>query len=590
MRITEGTAEQLNNAAFLNGMIGKNYDVCEHLGLALKGAASDEEIREIYSENSFLKEYDTVMFAAYPGLETGQADLSYILQNPGMRICGIVFKKNLLLKTGAFNTKLKAGLIYEFAARAAEQGTCFVIAVEIPEKPAENLAEITAPAVAEKDASEKTAAETLDAADAANLTAAFLWKKYLTVFNAMPGAEAVLKKWLEFAPGLMKNMEALSADDAAYKRLLLDTAPWFIIAGDDTCYGTLKQFSACLAKELVKCGESVVLSDNTYGNYTGKNMPAERPFKAIVGFQAKALTDDFFHHFDGKIYEFFLDNPIFFPDLFTKLPKKTHLLCQDGDYAKTIPKYYGIEDGRHFPPGGEALDINRGEVWGSPRDLDIIFMGSFHMPPKDFKSKRERDFYDYMCANPSINFEDGIKNFLESKGEKWDIKIPRTLYETCKEVVAAYRYKVVKTLLDAGLTIHVFGDSWQDFPENERKGLIIHPSLPMADSLGVFARAKLSLNVMTWHKDGMTERLANSMLNGAVVVTDETKYVKEHFDDESMLIFSLKDIDSLPDRTRELLSDDERLSKMSKRARGIALENYTWAARTSELLKIQNSL
>lgn len=43
----------------------------------------------------------------------------------------------------------------------------------------------------------------------------------------------------------------------------------------------------------------------------------------------------------------------------------------------------------------------------------------------------------------------------------------------------------------------------------------------------MLADAKVSLNVMPWFKDGAHDRVFNSILNGAVCVTDPSRYLEE---------------------------------------------------------------
>ncbi len=94
--------------------------------------------------------------------------------------------------------------------------------------------------------------------------------------------------------------------------------------------------------------------------------------------------------------------------------------------------------------------------------------------------------------------------------------------------------------MKSGITLHVFGDSWKQCPMIDCPQMVWHPAAIGKAALEVYARAKISLNVMTWHKDGFTERIANSMLQGAVAVTDRTTYLEENFvDEEELLIFHL---------------------------------------------------
>ena len=74
------------------------------------------------------------------------------------------------------------------------------------------------------------------------------------------------------------------------------------------------------------------------------------------------------------------------------------------------------------------------------------------------------------------------------------------------------------------------------------------------------------MNVMAWHKGGFTERMANSMLAGAVLLTDETSYQRGQFrSGQECQMFSLTELDKLPELTRKILQDDEERTRIAKK-------------------------
>ena len=114
----------------------------------------------------------------------------------------------------------------------------------------------------------------------------------------------------------------------------------------------------------------------------------------------------------------------------------------------------------------------------------------------------------------------GDEEFLEQM-----YRIRRTVY--C--VTFYYRKRVVETLLRAGLTVEVFGDSWYRCPLRSYPNLVCHPNVTVEESLVIYRQSKLSLNVMAWHKAGFTERMADIMLAGAVLVTDDTAFLRGRY-------------------------------------------------------------
>ena len=107
------------------------------------------------------------------------------------------------------------------------------------------------------------------------------------------------------------------------------------------------------------------------------------------------------------------------------------------------------------------------------------------------------------------------------------------------------------------------------------------------DMLREWGKAKIGLNIMSWHKAGMTERVANILLSGAVCVTERTTYLDEHFEDGRELIgFSLESLEELPKEIESLLQDDRKRKQIAQNAYLKASREHTWRERATELLEL----
>ena len=86
--------------------------------------------------------------------------------------------------------------------------------------------------------------------------------------------------------------------------------------------------------------------------------------------------------------------------------------------------------------------------------------------------------------------------------------------------------------------------------------------------------------IMPWFKQGAHDRVFNSMLNGAVCVTDENDYMKEILvGDEDVIFYQLDQLQQLPQQIRSILEDRERWEEMQKKAYHVASGAHTWAHR-----------
>jgi hypothetical protein len=273
-----------------------------------------------------------------------------------------------------------------------------------------------------------------------------------------------------------------------------------------------------------------------------------------------------------------------------------YLLVHDRNYAAFARRYFH-KPAILFPPAGmQAEQFNRVE-----RNYELTFVGTIgdYMAQAEWIHEQERPkrflanrFLLIMRKQPNLTLEEAFARALEHQGivVASDEEFRDRLRELCVVgycVMHYYRYKVVETLLQGGIRLDVFGDSWSGSPLCRYPNLICHPDVTVEESLIIWQQSKLSLNVMSWHKDGFTERMAGIMLAGAVLVTDDTTYLKGRYDDgKDMLIFRLERLEELPGRVRELLVKDELRRQIAENGREKTEKHHTWQKRAEQFQKL----
>ena len=248
-----------------------------------------------------------------------------------------------------------------------------------------------------------------------------------------------------------------------------------------------------------------------------------------------------------------------------------------------------------MPPGGVKPDE------GAPlpeKTKDLIFLGTYndYRELLDLIRKSDRNtrflagaFLLEMTKYPNQTAEEALSKVLlrrhHSIAEKDFLDVMDSLKPMINCAMIYYREKTVRTLLDAGISLIVYGDSWKKAPFADHPMLSIVPSVSPEESLRELAEAKMSLNVMAWHKDGFTERIANSMLYHSIVVSDRSACLEEQYKDgEELILFDLKNLSALPDRIRSVLQDDAHREKMDERAYERAVAEDTWDQRAELFL------
>lgn len=143
-----------------------------------------------------------------------------------------------------------------------------------------------------------------------------------------------------------------------------------------------------------------------------------------------------------------------------------------------------------------------------------------------------------------------------------------------------FRGEVVKTLVDSGIKVACYGAGWETLkcqhPENIINGKLQNSLVCLKE----ISRAKISLNVMPWFKEGGHDRVFNSMLNGAVCITDWSKYLEDELQEgKDVLFYELDELQRVPERVSNLLNNREKWEYMQREAYRTAKRSHTWEQR-----------
>ena len=233
------------------------------------------------------------------------------------------------------------------------------------------------------------------------------------------------------------------------------------------------------------------------------------------------------------------------------------------------------------------------------RPYDVVFTGNY-TPLSKFEPTIERhgkeyaDFYygiiEDFKKHPHLGMDIGIREHLLSEVE--DItedgvkEMMPNMIMIDLYVRNYFRGKVVQTLVDAGVSVHCFGAGWEFLPCEHPENLIKEGGVDSLACLQALSKAKVSLNVMPWFKDGAHDRVFNSMLNGAVCFTDWSRYLAENLrDGEDIFFYELDALECLPDMVQGILENRKKWEHMQKAAYETAEKSHTWERRAGVLHK-----
>lgn len=310
-------------------------------------------------------------------------------------------------------------------------------------------------------------------------------------------------------------------------------------------------------------------------------------------------------------YNIAADHPYYYHDRLSDLPKEYHHISIDKFHEQYFKEFYPEYHHLGFLPlagteistadecpnsGGDTCEEIQTETNG--RYMDVVMTGNYTTPAFCEKhihwiNEEYAAFYqgiiDDLLVNPNQTVEYAELRACEREMghtpyDELRIAMHRMIFIDLY-VRNYWRGEAVKALVDAGITVDVFGKGWEELACEKPENLRIHPQTTSFACLKHLQHAKVSLNVMPWFKDGAHDRVFNSILNGAVCVSDKSRYLCEELQDgEGVCYYELENLEQLSEIVRELLKNENKMQDIVEKGIGKVRQNHTWASRARKMI------
>ena len=385
---------------------------------------------------------------------------------------------------------------------------------------------------------------------------------------------------------------------------------------------TLSYFSHQMAGEFQKLGYAVFFYDlKQEESSAGKLRKFIRPRETVlVTFNFQGLEKEAGVYREGigylwdtyhiPCYNIAADHPYFYDDRLKDLPEKYRHISIDRRQKAYFEEFYPEYVSRGFLPlagtglrqGEDEAKTGKAGAQGDAEQAapcyDVILTGnytklSFFEPYINWINEEYAAFYrgiiDDLLEHPACTVEEVALALCEREmGKEPNDQLRIALHKMIfidLYVRNYWRGKAVRTLVNAGIPVHVVGKGWEELEDvRHPECLKLHPQTDSVTCLEMLADAKVSLNVMPWFKDGAHDRVFNSILNGAVCLTDPSCYLEEELHEgEGVCYVALQDMDSLPEKVKDLLQNDSERNEIVRRGRAIVEQKHTWAQRAKTL-------
>ena len=361
----------------------------------------------------------------------------------------------------------------------------------------------------------------------------------------------------------------------------------FIDIGYLVFYYDLKdeKTSAKRLRKFIRTGETILVTFNFEGLEKEEGV-----YKEGIGY----VWDEY----RIPCYNIAADHPYYYHDRLYDLPKEYHHISIDRFQEKYMKEFYPEFHHLGFLPlaGTELPPLEENE-WERP--MDVIMVGNY-TPPSfceqhiHWINEEYAAFYqgiiDDLIANPYKTVEEAELSACEREMGQTpydEIRIAMHRMIFIDLYVRNYwRGEAVKRLVDSGIHVDVFGKGWDELECERAEYLHIHPQTTSLACLEHLQRAKVSLNVMPWFKDGAHDRVFSSILNGAVCVSDKSKYLCEELKEgEGVCYYELEHLKELPFIVQDLLNDEEKRYDVIKNGIEKVRKNHTWENRVKQIVE-----
>lgn len=385
---------------------------------------------------------------------------------------------------------------------------------------------------------------------------------------------------------------------------------------------TLSYFSHQMAGEFQMLGYAVFFYDlKQEESSAGKLRKFIRPRETVlVTFNFQGLEKEAGVYREGigylwdtyhiPCYNIAADHPYFYDDRLKDLPEKYRHISIDRRQKAYFEEFYPEYVSRGFLPlagtglrqGEDEAKTGKAGAQGDAEQAapcyDVILTGnytklSFFEPYINWINEEYAAFYrgiiDDLLEHPACTVEEvALAHCEREMGKEPNDQLRIALHKMIfidLYVRNYWRGKAVRTLVNAGIPVHVVGKGWEELEDvRHPECLKLHPQTDSVTCLEMLADAKVSLNVMPWFKDGAHDRVFNSILNGAVCVTDPSCYLEEELHEgEGVCYVALQDMDALPEKVKDLLQNDSGRNEIVRRGRAIVEQKHTWAQRAKTL-------
>ena len=314
-------------------------------------------------------------------------------------------------------------------------------------------------------------------------------------------------------------------------------------------------------------------------------------------------NDNFWKAHNIPVFDYIVDHPRYFSHSMLDPACDLYVFTLDKNHMDYIQKYYPKVKCAFFSPNGGTEINSRVDYYD--RTIDVIYMGDCNSPYDSFPCieafpDNGKDFYnktiEYMCSNPMEPTEAAIEWYAANNHMVFDRNLLLQLNTLCAKSIEQhvrrhFKLEGIKALDKAGVHVDIYGNAWMDKNYPFTDNITIHNRVKRDRLMNIIGQARISLCFIPWFKKGCSEKNFDSMLNGALCVTDKSEYLYENYKDGyNIVFFDLNNPDQMAADIKWLLDNPQEASIIARRGYETAKKHDDWDCRFDFVLQkmIQN--
>ena len=192
--------------------------------------------------------------------------------------------------------------------------------------------------------------------------------------------------------------------------------------------------------------------------------------------------------------------------------------------------------------------------------------------------------YNKCQSGPELPCSRHICTFIDNEGEAYLRKMLPYCWDLLLYIKTWRRVKGLELLVRNDIVVDVFADGWEAVPFADK--LRLHGGVSYEESLQICAQSKILFQDQGEFNYGANDRTFYAMLNGAVLVTEYSRYLDENFiNGQDLFMYNWQQGEKQVRVIHELLQDDCRRVAVAVNAYGKASRCHTWRNRVQRILE-----